>query len=72
MYERLAKVSVPENYGKHVRYVPIYKKLYADVVPHMSMFGLPTWLENDINERKKQLIIDISRMARELEEDNED
>jgi len=71
-YERLVRVSVPEKYGGHVRYVPIYKKLYVDVVPHMSIFGLPTWLENDINERKKQLIIDISRMVRELEEDNED
>jgi hypothetical protein len=62
-YERLAKVSVPEKFGKYVRYVPIYQKLYADVVPFMAVYGLPTWLEREIDERKKQLIIDASRLA---------
>jgi hypothetical protein len=62
-YERLAKVSVPEKYGKYVRYVPVYQKLYADVVPFMAVFGLPRWLEREIDERKKQLIIDASRLA---------
>ena len=63
VYERLAKVSVPEKYGKYTRYVPIYQKLYADAIPFMSMFGLPRWLEREIDERKKQLIIDASRLA---------
>jgi hypothetical protein len=62
-YERLAKVSVPEKYGKYVRYVPVYQKLYVDVVPFIEVYGLPRWLEREIDERKKQLIIDASRLA---------
>jgi len=62
-YERLARVSVPEKFGKYVRYVPVYQKLYVDVVPFMAVYGLPRWLEREIDERKKQLIIDASRLA---------
>ena len=63
VYERLAKVSVPEKFGKYVRYVPVYQKLYVDAIPFMAVFGLPRWLEEEIDERKKQLIIDASRLA---------
>jgi hypothetical protein len=69
LYQRFIKHPEPNKDGT---YTTVLHLAYEDSIPIKPLFGLPTWLENDINERKKQLIIDISRMARELEEDNED
>jgi hypothetical protein len=33
------------------------------------VYGLPRWLEREIDERKKQLIIDASRLALGGDED---
>ncbi len=56
VYARFAKITVPREDGT---YTSALSKLYEDVIPIRAIFGLPRWLENEINERKKQLARDL-------------
>ena len=60
VYTRFAKVAVPREDGA---YEKVLKKVYEDTVPIKAIFGLPVWLENEINERKRQLIRDAARLV---------
>ncbi len=60
LYTRFAKVAVPREDGA---YEKVLKKVYEDTVPIKAIFGLPVWLENEINERKRQLIRDAARLV---------
>lgn len=60
LYGRFTKHLVPNEDGT---YTTKLRKVFEDIVPIKAIFGLPEWLENEINERKKQLILDAVRFA---------
>jgi len=60
LYERFTKHVVPNEDGS---YTTKLRKVFEDIVPIKAVFGLPEWLESDINERKKQLILDAVRFV---------
>jgi len=60
VYTRYSRVIVPREDGS---YVKVLKKAFEDMIPKKAIFGLPKWLENEINERKRQLIIDSAKLV---------
>lgn len=60
VYTRFSKVIVPREDGT---YTKVLAKMFEDMVPIKAAFGLPVWLEREINERKKQLIIDSAKLV---------
>ncbi len=60
VYVRFAKITVLRDNGT---YTNALSKMYEDVIPIKAIFGLPRWLENEINERKKQLARDLVSFA---------
>ena len=60
VYARFAKITIPRDNGT---YTNALSKMYEDVIPIKAIFGLPRWLENEINERKKQLARDLVSFA---------
>lgn len=61
LYERFSRLPVPNEDGA---YTLKLNKLFEDRVPIKGSFGLPVWLENEINERKRQLIRDAVRLVK--------
>jgi hypothetical protein len=60
VYARFAKITIPRDNGT---YTNALSKMYEDIIPIKAIFGLPRWLENEINERKKQLARDLVSFA---------
>ena len=61
LYGRYIKYLEPNEDGS---YTAKLERVFEDRVPIKAPFGLPKWLEEDINERKKQLIRDAVRLAK--------
>ena len=61
LYERYTRYPEPSEDGAYTKKL---KKVFEDRIPIASPYGLPRWLEFEINERKKQLIRDAVRLVR--------
>jgi len=61
LFQRWTIGNIRSKYGDWYFRRP--QKKWQDVVPHMAAFGLPQWLEREINARKAETAIDIADRA---------
>jgi len=61
LFQRWMVGNIKSKYGDWYFRRP--QKKWEDVVPHMAAFGLPQWLEREINARKAETAIDIADRA---------
>ena len=54
-----AKVTLKFHYGKFIdTYKTFYDLAWKDVIPRKSIFGMPKWLEEAIDARKRRILLD--------------
>jgi hypothetical protein len=61
LFQRWTIGNIKSKYGDWYFRRP--QKKWEDVVPHAAAFGLPRWLEREINARKAETAIDVADRA---------
>jgi len=61
LFQRWTIGNIKSKYGDWYFRRP--QKKWQDTVPHKSIYGLPQWLEREINERKAETALDIVERA---------
>ena len=61
------KVTLKYHFGEFIdTYKTFYDIAWNDVIPRRSIFAMPRWLEDMINERKRAVLLDSIRQLRSV------